>query len=130
MLSSSRVTKLGGGKKLVITVNYIVNNNTLPSVHAEHDGLKKLIRLNKHKRFLSSCDKIDMLVVRISKTGTIGYSRPCHDCLIRITNCNLKINKVYYSNNEGTIVAEPFGAMLDSPLTKFSSGKKQWKRSG
>jgi hypothetical protein len=113
---------------LAIASNYIVVNGPLPSIHAEASGIKKLIKLNKYRRFLSPHGTIDIMVIRISKTGTIGYSRPCRDCLLKMTNCKFKINQIYYSDFDGAIIMENFSSMFHSPLTKFSNGTKKKQR--
>ncbi|VBB17827.1 hypothetical protein YASMINEVIRUS_290 [Yasminevirus sp. GU-2018] len=86
--------------------------------------MQKLLKLNRYRRFLQKGDKIDMVVVRISKCGSIGYSRPCKGCIERMIKFDLeiKINNVYYSDSDGTIKVERFADMYSSPLTKYSMG--------
>lgn len=99
-------------------------NNYLPSIHAEHEAMLNLIKLNKHTRFLKSHDTIDIVVVRISKCGKLGYSRPCENCIRRMIKFNneIKIGNVYYSDSDGTFKMERLTSMYESPLTKMSSG--------
>jgi hypothetical protein len=75
------------------------------SIHAEVDAINHLPpRKNWNKRLLI----VDLLVVRISKSGNLGNSAPCIHCLRTMTHLPHKmgyhINKVYYSNPEGQIV--------------------------
>ena len=105
--------------------SYIVRHSSLPSIHAEHEGLTKLMRINRYRRYLSNIDEVDVLVVRVSASGCVGYSRPCHDCLLRMINCPFNINAIYYTDADGTIVSEKFYAMYDSPLTKFTNGRRK-----
>jgi hypothetical protein len=121
--------KLVGGKKLVIASNFVIKGGALPSIHAEHNALMKLIRLNRYRRMINRCDKLDLVVIRFSKCGTLGESRPCKDCLTRLTNSDININNVYYSNSSGELVMEKFSNMFDSELTKYSTGKNNRKRS-
>lgn len=110
-------------KKLLMSTNYVVNDAALPSIHSEHSGIIKLMRLNRFRRFFKH-EKIDILVIRISASGVIGYSRPCRDCLARMMNCSININNVYYTTDaNGSINSEKLPVMYDSPLTKFSSGR-------
>jgi hypothetical protein len=100
-------------------------NDATKSIHAEHDAMKKLNKINKFKRFLNEGDKIDMLVVRMSKSGITGYSRPCRNCLLRLEKSKYQINRIYYTVDEESITCEKFGEMYDSPLTKLSSGDRK-----
>jgi deoxycytidylate deaminase len=124
MLLFSKVIKLVGGKKLVIASNYIVKDGALPSIHAEHNALTKLIRLNRYRRMIDRSDKVDLVVIRFSKSGKLGDSRPCKDCLIRLMNSQININNVYYTDSSGIMVSEKFPTMFDSELTSYSSGRK------
>jgi hypothetical protein len=94
------------------------------SIHAEDDGMNKLDRVNRFKRTLRSKDKVDVLVVRLSKSGVIGYSRPCRNCLIRLNKSSYPINHIYYTDTTTTIVRERFTNMFRSHLTKMSSGDR------
>lgn len=109
-------------KKASIGVNCVLLNSTIPSKHAEENALHKLDRLNKYRRFVARSDVIDVFVIRLTKSGVLGYSHPCKNCLIRMNNCKFKIGNIYYSTAEGEIAVEKFQTMLDSPLTRFSKG--------
>ena len=101
----------------------LINSHT-DSIHAESDGINNLHRLNMHRRFLKLGERIDVLVVRLSKTGVIGFSRPCRNCLLRLAKSPYPISKVYYSVDPDTIRCEKFKYMFDSPLTKMSSADR------
>lgn len=94
----------------------------MPSIHAEHDAIRKLSKLNKHKRFISEKEKLDLICIRYSKIGKLGNSRPCRNCLLRMAKCSFNIRNVYYSTFYGDIVMEKFKNMMDSPDTCFTSG--------
>lgn len=121
-LSFLDIVDIDGVKKLAYGTNYSVLNNALPSIHAEADGLYKLHKINKHKRYINYKDRISLLIIRISKTGVIGMSRPCKNCLIHLCNSNYNITDIYYTNKEGSISYENLSNMIYSPLTKFSTG--------
>jgi hypothetical protein len=125
MLSSLDTENYSGGKKKAIGTNYILKNDPHPSIHAEHNAIYKIKRHNTQRRFVSNRAKLDILVIRLSRNGTIGYSRPCKNCIIRLMHCNLQINNVYYTDVGGIVKMEKLSMMLDSPLTKLSSGDKK-----
>lgn len=116
--------------KVTIGMNHQSCNNHLthlPSIHAEHSALQKLIKINRHRKIITSSTKIDMVVLRISKQGKLGYSRPCKRCLIKMTSLenHIKIKNIYYSDSDGTIKMERLSSMLNSPLTKLSAGDRR-----
>ena len=110
-------------KKLVITSNSIIRESSLPSIHAEHLGYLKFIKSYQHKKV-----QVDIMVLRVAKNnGTLGYSRPCKECLMRLSKSGILINNIYYSETENTMRVEKFSLMKDSDLTKSSSGtRKNW----
>jgi hypothetical protein len=112
-----------GGKNFVMADSFILLNGSVPSIHAEDNALRKCLRLNRHKRFLTPNLKIDVFVMRVTNTtGKKGFSRPCRFCLLRLAKSKLNFNNIYYTDANGNIVVEKFNTMLDSPLTKISSG--------
>lgn len=124
-LSSSKGIESGGVKKLAMGTNHSVDAGPLPSIHAEHNAVSKFMRLNKFRRFLSSHEKIDIVVIRLSRSGVVGYSRPCKNCIKRLMSYDVTINNIYYSDSDGSIKVEKFSTMYDSPLTDFSAGDKR-----
>lgn len=94
-------------------------------MHAEHLSYLKLMKkLSLFGRHLKKT-KYDLMVLRFTKTGTLGYSRPCKECLMRLRKSNIRINNVYYSEsiqNEQLISVEKFSSMANSSLTKSSGG--------
>lgn len=96
------------------------------STHAEIDALNKLLKLKISKKDKRKYEKMDLLVVRLSKTiGRLGISRPCYHCLSTLMNSDIEIKYVYYSTNDGRIVREKFKDMIESELTKISTG---WRK--
>jgi deoxycytidylate deaminase len=101
----------------------MLKDSTHPSIHAEHNAMYRFLRHNQDRRILRNRNKIDIMVIRLSKTSTIGYSRPCKNCIVRLTNCRyLNINNIYYTDHDGSMKVESFSSMFNSPLTKLSSG--------
>lgn len=87
-------------------------------MHAEHLSYLKLTKthcINKRTGY-------DLMVLRLTKAGTLGYSRPCKECLMRLKKSKININNVYYSMDDKTIGIEKFNSMADSSLTKSSGG--------
>ena len=111
---------MGGIRKLVVGKNYVTHSEGKISVHAEDDAIGKFLKIRDAPK------KIDVLVIRLSKTGQLGSSRPCKNCLMRYINVSrkfkVKIKNIYYSTSDGTIQKENFITMLDSELTHVSSG--------
>lgn len=103
-----------GRNKLSFGENY--KQNGRPSVHAEHDALLKLMRNRNKPR------QVDLYVIRLSKWGVLGNSRPCYNCIMRMMMCDIKINTVYYSNENGEIVNEKFSTMINDPNIHISNG--------
>ena len=62
---------------------------------------------------------MDILVIRINKNLALRNSRPCNQCIEKLSK--LGIRKVYYSNEEGNIVWE-FVEQMEK--THISSGTK------
>ncbi len=93
------------------------------STHAEMDVLRKLYKTTQAPTGNKRIEKFDVLVIRISKTGKLGASRPCFHCINSMVNTSIvKIQNVYYSTNDGKIIKEKLDNMLDSDLTIVSTG--------
>ena len=80
-------------------MNYYNHDGT--SVHAEKDLFDKLLSQKKMK-------KINILVVRFTKNGVLGMSKPCDKCIQFLSvfpqRKGYTINKVYYSDQNGNII--------------------------
>jgi len=100
----------GNGKlKKVRVLSFGVNqmgdkkrNN--PGVHAECDGLSKLIPRRHNKRL----ETINILVIRLSGKNKLQSSKPCVNCIEMMKNVPPKmgyiIKNIYYSNTNGDII--------------------------
>jgi hypothetical protein len=97
-------------------INMIIDNNI--SKHAEYDLINKLNRIPNVKT-----NRIDILVIKLSKNGYLGSSKPCMHCLNIMYKSKYKIRYIYYSNNNREIVREKFTQM---DTNHISMGNK-WK---
>lgn len=77
--------------------------SSISSIHAEENAIKNLKPLPKQKNL----KKVDLLVIKVSITGKLGSSKPCYNCLTKLSlslpEKGYKLNKVYYSTRDGTI---------------------------
>jgi deoxycytidylate deaminase len=76
------------------------------STHAEMDVLYKLLRKYKSRPFKDTLDLSDctIVVLRLSRDGSIKNSRPCNQCLD--TMVRYRIKKILYSTDTGTFTSE------------------------
>ena len=60
--------------------------------------------------------KVDIVVIRTSKTGIIGMSKPCIHCIVKMHTLapqkGYRINKVYYTNECGVLVDTSLNKLL------------------
>lgn len=97
----------------------------MESIHAEHDCLNKTVKNDNHKQTIKNNDALDMLVIKMSKGGILSYSRPCKNCLIRMSKSKYPLNNIYYSVDPDTIACEKFSDMLkDLANTRMSRGDR------
>jgi hypothetical protein len=109
---------------MVTSDNLLLNTVRYPmTIHAEVATINKV-----SKQIYGGSDPrppkwFDVLVVRISPTGVLGSSRPCHHCIKTIANHPLvKVRYVYYSTAEGTIQREHIREMQVSDKNHVSAG--------
>ena len=96
-------------------------NNGDIKTHAEIDAMEKL----KSKMIRSRVKKqiiVDLYVIRHTKTGLLTSSAPCLHCTMELSkNKWLKINKLFYSKNNGTVECIKFTEWIkknDHHITK------------
>ena len=96
------------------------------SLHAEIHCILNLHKRNARRQILKKHDKVDILVIRISPNGTLGYSRPCKGCVESMTRNKLFniINSIYYSDVDGGIIVEQVSKMTNDDTTRYSSGRR------
>jgi deoxycytidylate deaminase len=98
--------------------------NNVPTLHAEIHCLKhifiknkwsfKNIQKSKFKRRVKR--KINIIVVRVTMSGELASSMPCHMCLKMMQN--IGINKVYYSTDSGKIISQKINTFCGHHITK------------
>lgn len=95
------------------------------SVHAEDHAIRKLPPLPRKKRSV----KIDLLVVRVSKSGVVGNSKPCLHCIELLATALPKrgyvLSKVYFSNDKGDIEMCKFSELVHSENKHISRFYKE-----
>jgi cytidine deaminase len=112
---------VAGAKKLAIGTNSNSKFKFMPSTHAEVNAIQKI----KNKK--NKPKKLDIVVVRFTKLGTLAESRPCYHCLCFMERSGLDIRNVYYSTSEGIIAKEKLCEMRSNPITCVSSGMRNLK---
>lgn len=121
MISTMSLVSSNSNTSTVLKV-VTAENTEKKNAHAEQNALKKLISFPKKMK------NISLLVIRMSKNGTLGESRPCYHCLSAMERSKLNIKWIYYSTKEGTIVREKFVEMKCSDKTYISSGNRNSPR--
>lgn len=84
------------------------------SYHAERNLILKHLKHFKYKRQSYS---YNILVIRLSKNGTLGSSKPCQRCINELNKSHINIKYVYYSNQDGNIVRENLKNMHNEYLS-------------
>ena len=109
-------------KDTIFGENHTIHGKGALSIHAEQHALTKFLN-SKY-----STKKVDLVVIRLSKLGHLGESRPCKHCIYRLqTACikyNITIQYVYYSTSDGKIIREKFSELKSSD-SYISSGNKK-----
>jgi hypothetical protein len=88
------------------------SDSTCSSIHAEANAMRKLLPLRRQKNL----KKIDLLVIRVSKNGQFGNSKPCIHCILNLSK-NLPdkgytLQDVYYTDERGDIIANKFQNLI------------------
>ena len=82
-------------------------------LHAEMDAIRRLPP-KTHKRQIL----VDLVVVRVSKNGSLKNSAPCYKCIEHLNRLNKKTNykvrHIYYSDQTGNIVKKKFVDLLNA----------------
>lgn len=116
---SSHICAIFNGINDLNILSYGINNCRAPnsriygSIHAEISAIQKLPYRAKNKKI----KKVDMLVIKSSKTHCISMSKPCVNCIFNLitkpTKLRYRINKIYYSNNKGEIICRTLSSLLN-----------------
>ncbi len=91
------------------------------STHAEIDAMLRTARQDSLETARQR-PRYDILVIRLTKLGKLGNSRPCYHCIKSLQQSNIKIRNVYYSTNQGKIVKEKLSEMDDKNFVHITSG--------
>lgn len=101
---------------------YKVGHDTYESVHAEDSAMRKLASHGTQKRKR----KVDLLVMRINKSGSYGNSKPCLHCILQLSQIlprkGYTLSKVYYTTDKGEMVSTRFQHLLqdeDQHVSKY-----------
>jgi hypothetical protein len=94
------------------------------SVHAEQHAVQKLPPPQKRGRHLK---KVDLLVIRVNRSGTMGNSKPCVHCIYmlaqKLPEKGYSLARIYYSDEKGGIHESKLRTLMwedEAPhLTKF-----------
>jgi len=112
---------------MVYATNSTMNKNNPLSLHSECHMYTKY---RKNPKLYNPKMEYDYLVIRYSKNGVLGESRPCYHCIQSIQNwSDLRIRDVYYSTRTpGVIVKERVKDMLeDQPIHYCSAYRRRCK---
>ena len=96
-------------------------------IHAELSSVKHLQRSKstRNKYWDNKRLSVDLLVIRINNSGKLCSSKPCENCIKKLSMITvIKIKNVYYSTSDGEIVSEKFNKLKDSPHISRSFRKK------
>ena len=108
-------------------INYYDRTIGSRPIHAERDAIRKLPILNNKSK---KKKKINILILKVSKSKQIRMSKPCVNCLYNIINLPPKkgyvIKNIYYSTNEGDIIKTTPKKMIECNDFHFSKFSK-WK---
>jgi len=93
------------------------------SMHAEENAIQHLPPMPRRRRLT----RVDLLVIRVSKTGKLGCSKPCEHCLLemagRLPDKGYRVGKVFYTDREGAIAAGTVAGLWEDSagrhVTKF-----------
>jgi hypothetical protein len=77
------------------------------SIHAESDAINRLKRKTGFRFGKKNVETVNLLVIRVTKTGIFGNSNPCIHCLKDMADKTLlkgyKIDYVYFSNDNNQL---------------------------
>lgn len=114
-------------RKISIFYRILSFGENLDYTHAEHAAILNLPNLKVKKNLKN----IDIVIIRVNKSGSLINSKPCIHCILNMYNIPLLkgyvIKNIYYSNETGIIIKEKLINMLYSKtfhLSKYYSNMK------
>jgi len=105
-------------KKVAFGSNKTIKQYNTPTLHAEIDAIKKLDPYYAIRG-------VDLIVIGLTRDGTMCKSRPCYHCLRTLKESGIRVKNIYYSDTGEKIRKERFIKILDNPLTYISSGMRK-----
>ena len=99
-----------------------INNNKNKQFFTIHSEINLI---NKYKRSQNKLKKNKkLIVIRLSKNGTIGNSKPCINCIkiLRKYMKQLNINYIVYSNENSKLVELSYKDMSNNNLFIYTTG--------
>lgn len=106
---------------------YSNNAKIIKTIHAEKKAILGLKNRNTKK-----LKKVNLLVIKTSKTHKLGNSKPCYHCLMDMKNLcpqkGYKINNIYYSDENGIIIEKKLSNMIREGNYHYSSYYKNVKK--
>lgn len=93
----------------------------LPSIHAEHSAISKLVQKNCPKH-------INLIVIRFNKCGNLKICKPCKHCILRLHRFVIKskiiIDNIIYSNSDDTMTHTTLTKLIDEDDKHVSLGHR------
>lgn len=93
------------------------------STHAEEQALRNLLFSPTRRRRRNV--KVDLLIIRTSRTGQLGISRPCGHCIrvltLALPTKGYALRHVYYSTHDGALRRTTMDVLASEPphLSQF-----------
>lgn len=99
------------------------------SVHAEHHAIERLPPPQKKLRHLK---RLDILVIRVSRSGLFGNSKPCMHCISllaeKLPEKGYSLADVYYTDASGGIQKTKLNELCDDASPHVSTFDKVTNR--
>lgn len=98
------------------------SNNKIKT-HAEIDALHKINNMIRNKK-IKRRNKLNLIVLRINKSGNLCESAPCYHCSQELMHQNICIDTLYFSTADGSIKSIKFTHWISRSDFHTSKG---WK---
>lgn len=102
------------------------------SIHAEENAIKKLPCLPRQKKL----KRVDLLVIRANKSGSLGNSKPCVHCILCLyKHLPVKgyiLDTIYYSASDGELKETNLSLLTkeDMHMTRYYKERNMIVKSG
>lgn len=104
-----------------------LHSNSKIKTHAEMDALNRAKGLLKCKKIKKN--KMNLIVLRINKSGELCESAPCFHCTKELSeNESIRVDKLYYSRAGGSITCVKFDEWVCNGTSHISKGWKWLQR--